>query len=171
MADLGRMAATPIEIELDEQKYYISPLKLKDMGVLEEWSKQRIIKGGFDKIKLLEKSGVKVDNDLKLSILNEAIDSSKDAYSQGKELEGIDGLTKIFELAIRIKHPNIATDDVQKIIDAHGLDVLNKMIDQISYPNEEESEELKKPLELQAVKGKQTGVQSIEDSAKDTVSQ
>jgi hypothetical protein len=144
MAELNRMTGAGIEIKIGDDKYKISPLRMKELGELEKWAEQRIFNKVNEELEMIKNSGIEINDDIKLKLIKDASNKSKSQYDKSLEMQTIDGLKKILELSLSIKHKHITDEDINKITEQEGLEQINKVIDSLSYPTEEESKELKK---------------------------
>jgi predicted acetyltransferase len=144
MAKLDRMTAAPIEIEINNKKYFLSPLRVRDLGALEKWAEKKIFARLKDELSMIEEAGMEIDDIMKLNLINEASQKSRNQNDKSMEMQTVDGLRKILELSLSIKHSDITAEEVDEIIDGQGLEALNEVIEELSYPNEEETKDLKK---------------------------
>jgi hypothetical protein len=144
MAKLDRMTAASIEIDIDGIKYFISPLRMKELGELEKWAERQIFKRLHLEFKMLEETGTEIDNDIKLKMIQDCSSKSKDSFEKSREMETLDGLKKVLDLSLRIKHPDISEEILKKIIETEGLDAINEIITNLSYPDADEQQYLKK---------------------------
>ena len=121
------MAAATVEVAVGDKKYTLGPITLKQMAMMERWAREEPFRAMRARLNALGK----VDDATRERLLEDALEASRDEGRITAALNTIDAMYKRLELRLRAHHPDISDDEVERVIEAHGIDALTRRLDEV----------------------------------------
>ena len=124
---LQQMAATPHAFEYEGEEYLLSPLGVNELAAMEEWASYRPFEKVREKLDTLRRNGIK--GDFQQTLIDAAERASNDMRMRASEMNSIAGIKQAIYLGFKKNHPELKKDLFEKIVAAHGLNVLQDIME------------------------------------------
>lgn len=131
MPELSRITAQPTEIEVNGERFFLSPLTLGDMGEFSQWAADRLIEKTEQRIALLEKHGICPETK-KTEMLQAAFDLIDSGQADSKAMISPAGIIKMGWISLRKRHPEITEEKAAQIVTMNGVTHFQKKLDRVS---------------------------------------